>query len=455
MCDTIAILGRNTRTGFSMFAKNSDREPNEAQVVIRMPPMQHESEWVKCTYISIPQVRLTYEVILSKPFHIWGAEMGCNEEGVAIGNEAVFSNVKKAKTNSGLSGMDMVRLALERADSAEKAVDLIFEWVEEYGQDACGGFQDKNFFYDNSFLIIDSQKAWKVETVGKFAAAIQINSWDSISNGYTIEHHFDRVNRTFEKWMISEKPKSGFSFKRKFSDGIMSYFTRHRTRRACSLNHLQSTVPDVSLNDLSRIMSSHEKGFSYSEVTPRSLCMHASGFLCPHQTTGSMIIEWRGKKTPLVWATGSSHPCLSVYKPIAFGIKGSRFTENENDGLIYWVFHEYIYRSVILGIDERLQQLVEEKDRNQNSLFSLSYFEKEHNEKSSASAFSVYANSWEESVLNAFQSWEKAQNGFNRNIKGSLFYNYFWKRQNVEFQKLYPQDRFFSKSSSTISHNSS
>ncbi|HMQ07387.1 MAG TPA: carcinine hydrolase/isopenicillin-N N-acyltransferase family protein [Saprospiraceae bacterium] len=361
MCDTIAILGKNTSTGFSMFAKNSDREPNEAQVVIRIPSMEHESDMVKCTYISIPQVRQTYEVILSKPFHIWGAEMGCNEKGVAIGNEAVFSNFNKAKTNTGLSGMDMVRLALERANNAEKAVDLIFEWVAEYGQDVCGGFQDKNFFYDNSFLIIDPQTAWKVETAGKFAAAIQIQSWDSISNGYTIEYDFDRVNRVFEKWIKSEKPKSGFSFKKNFSDSIMSHFTRQHTRRACSLNYLETAAPEVALKDLAMIMSSHEEGFSYSGGTPRSLCMHASGIFCPHQTTGSMIIEWRGEKTPLVWATGSSHPCLSEYKPIAFGGTGSRFTENENDGLMYWVLHEYGYRSMILENDESWLQFIEEK----------------------------------------------------------------------------------------------
>ncbi|GAI09760.1 unnamed protein product [marine sediment metagenome] len=34
-----------------------------------------EYEKVKCTYIEIPQVKNTYEVILAKPFWIWGCEM--------------------------------------------------------------------------------------------------------------------------------------------------------------------------------------------------------------------------------------------------------------------------------------------------------------------------------------------------------------------------------------------
>ena len=148
MCDTV-YLKRERR---AFFGKNSDRSPNEAHLMLRVPAREYaEGEMLRATYISVPQVRHTYACVLLKPHWIWGAEMGWNEFGLNIGNEAVFTREKREKQD-GLIGMDLLRLALERCRSAKEALKLITTMIGEYGQGGNCGFH-KAFYYDNAFLI--------------------------------------------------------------------------------------------------------------------------------------------------------------------------------------------------------------------------------------------------------------------------------------------------------------
>ena len=92
MCDTIVALGSATEEGFTLFGKNSDREPDEAQNILIVPREKHDSnETVQCFYLTIPQISETTRVLLCQPFWMSGAEMGANEYGVVIGNEAIFT----------------------------------------------------------------------------------------------------------------------------------------------------------------------------------------------------------------------------------------------------------------------------------------------------------------------------------------------------------------------------
>jgi dipeptidase len=93
MCDTIVCLKNSTSDGLVIFAKNSDRDPDEVHTICYLPrTVYKENEIVHCQYIDIPQVKETYAVILSKPAWLKiGCEMGANEYGLVMGNEAVFS----------------------------------------------------------------------------------------------------------------------------------------------------------------------------------------------------------------------------------------------------------------------------------------------------------------------------------------------------------------------------
>jgi hypothetical protein len=160
MCDTLGVLF----DGHSLFGKNSDRSPNEAQVTEFYPARVCKETSLSATYVAIPQARDTKAVLLSRPVWMWGAEIGVNEAGVAIGNEAVFTKGPYGKP--ALTGMDLLRLALERSESAESAVNTIIELLETYGQGGNCGF-DHTFYYDNSFLVIDRDHLFVLETCAK------------------------------------------------------------------------------------------------------------------------------------------------------------------------------------------------------------------------------------------------------------------------------------------------
>jgi secernin len=198
MCDTFVALPDATVDGSVIFGKNSDRPEGESQDVVTFPAQAYrQGQHVQCTYMEIPQAEHTYEVILSKPRWMWGAEMGANDCGVVIGNEAVWTTQPYQAT--GLLGMDLVRLGLERGETAFAALQSIIELLKQYGQ---GGncAEHRSFTYHNSFLIADGKEAWVLETAGKYWVAERVTEGTrSISNHLSIRtagdmHHPDVID---------------------------------------------------------------------------------------------------------------------------------------------------------------------------------------------------------------------------------------------------------------------
>lgn len=189
----MVAVQNSTKDGAVWFAKNSDREPGEAQIIEHLPRINHnKSKTLQCTYLQIPQTEQTNEVLLCRPFWMWGAEIGSNIHGVTLGNEAVWTKLPIEKT--GLTGMDLLRLALERTVTAREALDMITSFLKMYGQGGACGFRNKNFRYHNSFLIADPAEAWVLETAGQFWAAEKVRGVRTISNRLSIGKEFDLIS---------------------------------------------------------------------------------------------------------------------------------------------------------------------------------------------------------------------------------------------------------------------
>jgi len=184
-CDTFVIVGKEG----VVFGKNSDRPEGEVQEVVEVKASNHPpGSRLKCTYIEVDQVEHTLGVVLSKPSWMWGAEMGANEVGVVIGNEAVWNRLSGPQDlEPRLLGMDLLRLGLERSHSAEEAISVITDLLECYGQGGQCSNIVPDFSYHNSFLIADCKEAWVLETADKLWVAERVEEGPrNISNCMSI-----------------------------------------------------------------------------------------------------------------------------------------------------------------------------------------------------------------------------------------------------------------------------
>ncbi len=331
MCDTFVATPSATLHGEMILAKNSDREPNEAQNVTFIPAAKHSrGDTIRCTYLEIPQVERTYACLLSRPFWMWGAEMGVNERGVAIGNEAVFTRERYSKT--GLTGMDMLRLALERAATARAALALITELLDTYGQGGNCGYESR-LYYHNSFIIADAKEAYILETADKRWVAKKVNRTASISNCLTIGDDYTMMSPGLNEYTASKrlvKKPGRVNFVRDFSDTLYTHFAKGRVRKSCSGAFLEGRGGNITSRDMMLLLRDHNMTEPFTPgVRPMErICLHAGG-LVSTQSTGSMVALLREKHPPLVYFTGTSAPCLSVFKPHFLTEGQKKYDEND------------------------------------------------------------------------------------------------------------------------------
>lgn len=335
MCDTIAVV----QPGRVLLAKNSDRDPNEAQLLEWHPRRAHAHyARLRCTWIEIDQVRETHAVLLSRPFWTWGAEMGANEHGVAIGNEAVFTRGGYAAR--GLTGMDLVRLGLERARSARQAVQVMAELLERHGQGGRCGLERAGFTYHNSFLVADPSAAFVLETVGRTWASEEVRGSRSISNGLTIRElarHADRLA------------------------GRVAQFERRMERTGAAARSARGPA------DLMAALRSHGESrwprYGLIGGTLAAPCMHGGGVVASSQTTASWVAELRPGAC-LHWVTATSAPCLSLFKPVAVDrplALGPAPTARLDHVSLFWA-HERLHRAVLRAPEVLAPLFLPERD---------------------------------------------------------------------------------------------
>jgi len=373
MCDTIVALGNATADGAVLLAKNSDREPNEAHALLWLPPARHSAGAdLRCTTATVPQAAETHATLLSKPFWMWGCEMGVNAHGVAIGNEAVFT--KEPYVNEGLLGMDLMRLALERATTAPAALDLLIDLLETHGQYANGGYQHQTP-YHNAFLIADPREAWVLETAGRYWVALRVRDVYAISNRLSIGKEWDRasdglVRHAIEKgWCRSE---ADFDFARCYGDFIYTRGAQGAARRRRSLELLEAQQGALTVENCFALLRDHgaaavgDSEWQPAHASMGKICMHAGfGPLRPSQSVGSLVAHLEPHLTS-AWVTGTSAPCTGVFKPVwpEAGLPSGNFEPGATfDAKTLWWQHEQLHRALLQDYPRRWAAVADERER--------------------------------------------------------------------------------------------
>ena len=281
VCDLLVALGGRTESGATIFAKNSDRPPDERQFVESIP--SRVESVTEATYISIPGADgPTRACVISRPEWGWGAEHGVNDRGVAIGNATIYTTLDPRPFPDALTGMDLVRLGVERADSARAALDVIVALIDEFGQGGSGHAPDRpRRPYWSSFLIADATEAWVLETSGPDRAFERVNGARAVSNRVTIAAFDDR---------------------------------RHRRQPVATLvdPRLDATreflaTGAVSVESVQRHLATHGQGVDGWDV-----CMHVEGV---ERTTASMVVEIPGAGRPVV-RVAAGNPCSAEWHDI-------------------------------------------------------------------------------------------------------------------------------------------
>lgn len=352
MCDTLSYSGRLNQTGVSYFAKNSDREPGEIQVVEYHPRIRRKGK-MRVTHTEVEFDGDTNAMFISRPHWIWGAEMGFNEYGVVMGNEAIFTSGRYNRT--GLLGMDLLRLALEIAVSASDAAHVVTGYLETYGQGGSNS-SSRKLYYDNVIMISDFSDTYIIDLVGSEWRLRKVDGHASISNF----SNGKRMNVTDE------------THSRRFRlrlDHLYTPLGKGEIRQRRTENALSRYGTYADLWSLMSLMRSHSsKDYHPSGGDNSDICMHSGHLTRINQTANSMITEYVGESI-IGWFTFSSNPCISLYKPVFLDHHIGRLPQYSKE---YWLRVEELHRKITAVRDRKVyRKCMEITESNQKVMNEL------------------------------------------------------------------------------------
>jgi dipeptidase len=317
--DMMTALGRAVVDGHTLFGHNAAGGSGVPLHLARAPGGSHApDERVRATHIELPQARHTHATLGGQPAGAWGFCHGVNEHGVAAGCTRLRTRLRLDAP--GLTGPDLVRLALERGQTAHQAVDALTALVARHGQGAFRGCADEQA-YDAAVLIADGREAYLIETSGSAWVCQEVREVRAAGDVCTVRQDWDAIapglaGRVIDSgWWPEDGSKLDFAGALAAADEAGPAL--RRWGQATRLLEEQSGHIDASF--LRRVLADHYEGSDHEidphapGAGPQSLCRHAAPAR-PSVTAASLVAVLGGALPLAWWAYGP--PCAALYFPL-------------------------------------------------------------------------------------------------------------------------------------------
>jgi len=287
-CDMVlardsATTARHTLLGVNLFDADRQRVHLHSHLAESHP---HDAV-VHLSQLNIPQARQTAAVLGVQIEGAWGFQFGCNHQRVAVGVACWCSRLPQSGT--GLSGAELVRLALERGHSARHAVEVLTDLITRYGQ------RDADVPASHVvFLIADPHEACVLEVAGCYWALLECGETRAVADVGLIRQDWKRLSHGLAEqaimngWWNDDGTKLDFAGSMGVNDAAHAWGLKRWSKATLALAQRQGGLDAYELRRL--LAEQWDVCVRRHELAPRGL-----------RQLGSVVARLDAPGAPLIW----------------------------------------------------------------------------------------------------------------------------------------------------------
>ncbi len=281
-CTTILIGNKLTADGSVIHAHNEDMGMDAVgRLWVVKPQTYPKGSMLKVPYASIPQPVETWQYwasgnapgtkglgILEKDQPYSSVLVGMNQWGLTMSCNWMYSK-EENMPEKGIRRYAIRQLILERAKTAREAVQLIADFIEEYGQADWSGL---------TYCLADSREAWIVETTTRHWVARRVRDDEIwvVANRFTIGSDYDLASEELEEFAKEmqwvDPAKQNFSFRNAYGrpDRMSQAYDIDRESRVIDL--LEDKKGSITPRDMFIVLRDRYEGTSkYAKPLPAEI----------------------------------------------------------------------------------------------------------------------------------------------------------------------------------------